>query len=123
MQEFLSVIKTDTKLGQMIDEKQLRKLFDEKVNNRQSEAQLIPLDENRRISNRYQASILQGQNNDLNRQIQNNRARTLVRQNELSSISINHKGSLNRFQKMVKEITLSTQIGENKQIQRAEQEI
>ena len=75
MQEFLSVVKTDTQLRQMIDEKQLKGQFDEKVSNRQSEVQLISIDENRRISNRYQASILQAQNNDLNRQIQTNRAR------------------------------------------------
>lgn len=123
MQEFLSVVKTDTQLRQMIDEKQLKGQFDEKVSNRQSEVQLISIDENRRISNRYQASILQAQNNDLNRQIQTNRARTAVRQNDLSSISINTNSPLNRFQKIVNEIDLSTQARETKQMQRTEQEI
>ncbi len=122
MKEFLSVVKTDPQLRQMIDQQQLRQQFDEKVASRQNDVQLIPLDENRRISNRHQADILQLQNNDLNRQVQNNRARTVTRQNNsLSSISINDN-SLNRFQNIVNEINLSTQSRETKQQQRAEQE-
>ena len=122
MKEFLSVAKTDPQLRQMIDQQQLRQQFDEKVASRQNDVQLIPLDENRRISNRHQADILQLQNNDLNRQVQNNRARTVTRQNSLSSISINDNSSLNRFQNIVNEINLSTQSRETKQQQRAEQE-
>lgn len=122
MKEFLSVVKTDPQLRQMIDQQQLRQQFDEKVASRQNDVQLIPLDENRRINNRHQADILQLQNNDLNRQVQNNRARTVTRQNNsLSSISINDN-SLNRFQNIVNEINLSTQSIETKQQQRAEQE-
>lgn len=121
MKEFLSVVKTDPQLRQMIDQQQLRQQFDEKVASRQNDVQLIPLDENRRISNRHQADILQLQNNDLNRQVQNNRARTVTRQNSLSSISINDN-SLNRFQNIVNEINLSTQSRETRQQQRAEQE-
>ena len=58
----------------------------------------------------------------MNRQIQNNRARTITRQNDLSSISINSNTALNRFQSIVNEINLSTQTRETRQQQRAEQE-
>lgn len=122
MKEFLSVVKSDTQLRQMIDQKQLRQQFDEKVTNRQSNVQLIPLDENKRISNRHQADLLQVQNNEMNRQIQNNRARTVTRQNELSAISINSNSPLNKFQNIVNEINLSTQTRDTRQQQRAEQE-
>ena len=58
----------------------------------------------------------------MNRQIQNNRARTVTRQNNLSSISINNNTAVNRFQGMVNEINLSTQTRETRQQQRIEQE-
>lgn len=122
MKEFLGVIKTDPQLRQMIDQQQLMQQFNEKVNDRQNEVQLIAVDENGRISNRHQANMLQIQNNEINRQIQNNRARTVTRQNGLSSISINPPSSLNRFQNMVNEINLSTQTRDTRQQQRAEQE-
>ena len=122
MKEFLSVIKTDPQLRQMIDQQQLKQQFNDKVNNRQTEIQLVPIDNNRRISNRYMANILQLQNNEMSRQIQNNRAKTITRQNNLSSVSINKNSALNRFQNMVNEINLSTQTRETRQQQRAKQE-
>ena len=122
MQQFLGVIKADPQLKQMIDQQSLKKQFEQKVNDRQNAGQLVPIDENRRISNRHQADILQVQNNEMNRQIQNNRARTVTRQNDLSSISINSNTALNRFQSIVNEINLSTQTRETRQQQRAEQE-
>ena len=122
MQEFLSVAKTDPQLRQMIDQQQLKQQFNDKVNNRQTEIQLVPIDNNRRISNRYMANILQLQNNEMSRQIQNNRAKTITRQNNLSSVSINKNSALNRFQNMVNEINLSTQTRETRQQQRAKQE-
>lgn len=72
--------------------------------------------------NRHQANMLQLQNNELSRQIQNNRARTVTRQNDFSSIAINSNNPLNRFQSIVNEINLSTQTRETKQQQRTEQE-
>lgn len=120
MQQFLGVLKTDPQLKQMIDEQNLRMQYEKKVNDRQNAGQLVPVGENRRISNRYQADILQVQNNEMNRKIQNNRARTVTKQNDLSSISINNS-ALNRFQSIVNEINLSTQTREVKQ-QRTEQE-
>lgn len=122
MQQFLGVIKADPQLKQMIDQQSLKMQFEQKVNDRQSVGQLVPIDENRRISNRHQANILQVQNNEMNRQIQNNRARTVTRQNDLSSISINNNTAVNRFQGMVNEINLSTQTRETRQQQRIEQE-
>lgn len=74
------------------------------------------------MSNRQQASILQVQNNEMSRQVQNNRARIATRQNSLSSISINRESPLNRFQSIVNEINLSTQTRDTRQQQRAEQE-
>ena len=74
------------------------------------------------MSNRQQASILQVLNNEMSRQVQNNRARIATRQNSLSSISINRESPLNRFQSMVNEINLSTQTRDTRQQQRAEQE-
>lgn len=121
MKEFLSVIKTYTPLKEMIDQQQLREQFNKKVSARQFEEQMIPLDKNRRISNRHQADILQVQNSEISRQIQNNRARTVTSQNN-TSISINYSSSLNRFQNMVNEINLSTQTKDVRQEQRAEQE-
>ena len=122
MKEFLSVVKTDPQLGQMIDQQQLKQQFNDKVNNRQTEVQLVPIDNDRRISNRHMADMLQLQNNEMSRQIQNNRATTITRQNDLSSFSINKNSALNRFQNMVNEINLSTQTRETRQQQRAEQE-
>ena len=122
MQQFLGVIKADPQLKQMIDQQSLKMQFEQKVNDRQSVGQLVPIDENRRISNRHQANILQVQNNEMNRQIQNNRARAVTRQNDLSSISINNNSALNRFQGIVNEINLSTQTRETRQQQRVEQE-
>ena len=122
MQQFLGVIKADPQLKQMIDQQSLKKQFEQKVNDRQNAGQLVPIDENRRISNRHQADILQVQNNEMNRQIQNNRARMITRQNDLSSLSINNNNALNRFQGIVKEISLSTQTRETRQQQKSEQE-
>ena len=122
MKEFLSVVKTDPQLRQMIDQQQLKQQFNDKVNNRQTEVQLVPIENDRRISNRHMADILQLQNNEMSRQIQKNRATTITRQNDLSSVSINKNSALNRFQNMVNEINLSTQTRETRQQQRAEQE-
>ena len=122
MQEFLSVVKTDPKLWQMIDQQQLKQQFNDKVNNRQTEVQLVSVDNGRKISNRHMADILQLQNNEMSKQIQNNRATTIARQNDLSSVSINENSALNRFQNMVNKINLSTQTIETRQQQRAEQE-
>ena len=122
MKEFLSVVKTDPQLRQMIDQQQLEQQFNDKVNNRQTEVQLVPIDNDRRISSRHMADMLQLQNNEMNRQIQINRATTITRQNDLSSVSINKNSALNRFQNMVNEINLSTQTRETRQQQRAEQE-
>lgn len=122
MKEFLSVIKTDSQLRQMIDQQQLKQQFNEKVKNRPNEVQLMPLDENRRISNRHQADILQVQNIDMNRQIQNNRARTVTLQNNLSSMVIDSNNPLNRFQSIVNEVKLSTQTRETREPQRTQQE-
>ena len=123
MKDFLNGVKANPQLSQMIEQQQLRQKFDEKVNNRQSETQLITTGKNGRISSRHQANMLQLQNNELTRQIQNNRARTVTRQNEISSsININSSNPLCRFQNIVNEIKLSTQIKENKQQQKTEQE-
>ena len=59
MKEFLSVVKTDPQLRQMIDQQQLKQQFNDKVNNRQTEVQLVPIENDRRISNRHMADILQ----------------------------------------------------------------
>ena len=122
MKEFLSVVKTDQKLWQMIDQQQLEQQFNDKVNNRQNEAQLVPIDNDRKISNRYMAGMLQLQNNEMSRQIQDNRATTITKQNDLSSVSINENSALNRFQNMVNKINLSTQTIETRQQQREKQE-
>ena len=121
MQQFLAVIKSDPQLKEMIDQQALKVQYEQKVNDRQNAGQLIPVDE-RRMSNRQQASILQVQNSEMSRQVQNNRARIATRQNSLSSISINRESPLNRFQSMVNEINLSTQTRDTRQQQRAEQE-
>lgn len=119
MQQFLGVIKSDPQLKGMIDQQRLKIQYEQKVNDRQNVGQLIPADENRRMSNRQQANVLQVQNNEMNRQVQNNRAKIATRQNSLSSISINRDSPLNRFQSMVNEINLSTQ---TRRQERAKQE-
>lgn len=121
MQQFLAVIKSDPQLKEMIDQQRLKMQYEQKVKARQNAGQLIPVDE-RRMSNRQQANILQLQNSEMSRQVQNNRARIATRQNSLSSISINRESPLNRFQSMVNEINLSTQTRDTRQQQRAEQE-
>ena len=122
MKQFLGVLKADPQLKQMINQQSLRLQYEQKVNDRQNAGQLVPIDENKRVSNRHQADILQVQNNEMNRQIQNNRARTVTKQNNLSSISVNADSPLNRFQNILNEINLSTQTRETRQQQRAEQE-
>lgn len=122
MQQFLVVLKADPQLKQMINQQSLRLQYEQKVNDRQNAGQLVPIDENKRVSNRHQANILQVQNSEMNRQIQNNRARTVTKQNNLSSISVNADSPLNRFQNILNEINLSTQTRETRQQQRAEQE-
>lgn len=122
MQQFLGIIKSDPQLKEMIDQQRLKMQYEQKVNDRQNAGQLIPVDEDRRMSNRKKANILQVQNNEMSRQVQNNRARIATRQKSLSSISINSDSPLNRFQSMVNEINLSTQTRETRQQQRAEQE-
>lgn len=122
MQQFLGVLKADPQLKQMIDQQSLRLQYEQKVNDRRNAGQLVPIDDNRRGSNRHQADILQLQNNEMNRQIQNNRARIVTKQNNISSISINSNNPLNRFQNIVNEINLSTQTRETRQQQRTEQE-
>ena len=121
MQQFLAVIKTDPQLKEMIDQKRLKTQYEQKVNDRQNAGQLI-LVEQRRMSNRQQANMLQVQNSEMSREVQSNRARIVTRQNSLSSIPINRESPLNRFQSMVNEINLSTQTRDTIQTQRAEQE-
>ena len=121
--KFLGIIKSDPQLKEMIDQQKLKRQYEQKVSDRQNIGQLIPADENKRISNRQQADILQIQNSEMSRQIQKNRARIATRQNNLSSISINNNNSLNRFQDMVNEINLSTQTIETRQQQKAEQDV
>lgn len=121
MQQFLAIIKSDPQLKEMIDQQRLKMQYEQKVNDRQKAGQLIPVDE-RRMSNRQQANILQVQNSEMSRQVQNNRARIATRQNNLSSISMNRESPLNRFQSIVNEINLSTQTKDTRQQQRAEQE-
>ena len=121
MQQFLAVIKTDPQLKEMIDQQRLKIQFEQKVNDIRNTGQLIPVDE-RRISNRQQANILEVQNCEMSRQVQSNRARIATRQNSLSSISIDRESSFNRFQSMVNEIKLSIQTRDEKQQQSAEQE-
>lgn len=116
MKEFLSVVKSDSKLKGMIDSQQLRQQFDEKVKNREREAQIIPFDENRRI--RHQVKALQLQNSDLNRKIHSNRARTVTSQNNLFDIVINSNSPLNRFKNTINEINRATKIRETLQPQR-----
>lgn len=123
MQEFLGVIKLDPQLKEMIDQQKLKLQYEQKVNDRQNAGQLINVDGNRKISNRQQANILQIQNNGMRKQVQNNREIKATSSNSLSSISIDNNNSLNRFQNMVNEINLSTQIGEKGQQQKAEQDI
>lgn len=120
MQQFLNVIKTEPQLKQMIDQQSLKEQFNQKVSDRQNVGQLVPVNKDIRISNRHQANLLQAQNNEINRQIQNNRARTVTKQNDLSSISINKTNALNKFQSMVDEINLSIQIRETSQQQKIE---
>lgn len=121
MQQFLEVLKADPQLKQMIDQQSLRLQYEQKINDRRNAGMLVPIDENRRVSNRHQADILQLQNNEMNRQIQNNRARIVTKQNNISSISINFNNPLNRFQNIVNEINLSIQTIETRQQQRTKQ--
>ena len=116
MQEFLNIVKNDTQLTKMIDVKKLEQQLNEKVNDRQGECeiQLIPLDKNKKISNKYELEILQVQNNDLRRKIQNNRAKTVIRQNNLSFKEITSNGTLNRFLNIINKINISIQTKEDK---------
>ena len=118
MKLFLSTINTQPQLKQMIDQQSLKEQYVQKVKNKERITQLIPVDENRRTSNRQQANILQIENNEIRKQVQNNRAKTLTRQNGLSNISMNYDNALNKFQSIVNEIKLSTQIKDVKQQQR-----
>lgn len=108
--EFVKKVETEPELQKMIDEEKLKDKYNQKVDSAQSEIQLIPLNDNGKVSNRYQANILQLQNSDMNRQIQNNRARTIIKQNDLEGISIKSNSSLNKFQNVVNKINSLTQL-------------
>lgn len=108
IEEFLMIIKKEPELKKMIDKQSLEKKYAQKTNNIKNAGKLIPVDEKRKTT-RQQINILQLQNNDMSRQIQNNRAKTVTRQNSLSTISVNSNSALNKFQNIVNEIKLSTQ--------------
>ncbi len=122
MQQLLNVIIKDSQLITMIDQQKLRQLINSKVNSRQNETQLVLLDNNKKINNKHRTNILQIQNNELNRQIQNNRSIAITKKNNFSYVSINQNSALNKFQSIVKEINLSTKINETNQQQKEDQE-
>lgn len=120
--QFLEIVKEDLELKEIIEQEQLNSKVHEKVNSIQSEIQLIPTNDNGRISNRYQANILELQNNDINRQIQNNRARAIIKQNDLLNSSINSNSSLNKFQNIISQINLKVQLKDTRIVEKEEQE-
>ena len=115
MQQFLSVIKIDPHLQQMTDQQQLKKKISEKVKNRRNEVQLVPKEKDGKVSSRYMANIIQLQNNEMSKQLQNNRDASITRKDDLESSSINRNSALNRFQNKVQEIQLSSQLKEEDQ--------
>lgn len=108
IQQFLELVETDTQLKEIINEQTLKTKIDEKVNERQTSGYLMPIGEKNKTSNRQQIDILQIQNNEMNRQILNSRARIVTRQNTLSDLPIQNK-VLSKFQSMLSPINIATQ--------------
>lgn len=111
MKQSLEAIQNNLELKQMIDKENIKLQIEQKVNSIKNIGKLVPIKENKKVSNRQQADILQVQNSEINREIQNTRARTLTRQNILSTVQ-NSKSALSKFQNIVDEINSSTHIEE-----------
>lgn len=108
IEQFLEILEANSGLKEMINQQNLEMQTDKKISERQTPGYLIPVGEkNKKSSNRQQVDVLQMQNNEMNRQILNSRARTVTRQNCISELSTQNK-ILSKFQSMLNEINLST---------------
>lgn len=120
IEQFLEILEANSGLKEMINQQNLEMQTDKKISERQTPGYLIPVGEkNKKSSNRQQVDVLQMQNNEMNRQILNSRARTVTRQNCISELSTQNK-ILSKFQSMLNEINLSTKT-EQQQIIEQEQ--
>lgn len=109
IQEFLDVIENDKQIVQMIDMGQVEEKMQEKIDKKNKNMQLIPIESKKKVSIRNEVNIMQLQNNELGRQIQNNRAKTITNQNRLSTVQDNSY-TLNNFQKKLDKINGLLQI-------------
>ena len=123
MKDFLTVVKTDSNLRGMINNEQLKGQFQEKVSQYPSQSQTQMITNNdRNMSNRQQASLLQVQNATMSRQIQSNKENNTISRNSFSSISVNTNNPLNRFQNNVNEISASVQTRESREVTMEQQQ-
>ena len=107
MKQLLDVVKTDDSLREMINWKQLRRKYKEKVSSDNDNMQLIPLNY-KKESIRNKVHKLEIQNNDIKTQMQNNRASRIVAMQNKSYKESNNEDSLSKFKNVVDTISLYT---------------
>ncbi len=103
IQDFLDVVENDKQISEMIDMQQVQEKTKEKINMKNENVKLIPIKHGKRVSVRNEVNIMQQQNSELGRQIQNSRARTITNQNK-GIVMQENSYTLNNFQKKLDKI-------------------
>lgn len=111
-ENFIEVIKADSYLNEIINQEKVKIKTNKKINEKQSQWYLIPMSNKKKTGNRQQMEILQIQNNEMRRQLLNNRAKTVTKQNDLFVVEISNK-TINKFKNIMCEINLALQSNNN----------
>lgn len=111
-ENFIEVIKADSYLNEIINQEKVKIKTNKKINEKQSQWYLIPMSNKKKTGNRQQMEILQIQNNEMRRQLLNNRAKTVTKQNDLFVVEISNK-TINKFKNIMCEINLALQPNNN----------
>lgn len=112
IQQFTDLINEEPYLKDIINMEKVKTQTGKKINEKQSQWYLIPIDYKKKTRKRQQMEILQIQNNEMRRQILNNRAKTVTKQNDVSLVEISNK-TLNKLKEMVREINLVFELNKN----------
>lgn len=112
IKQFIELINEEPYLKEVINMEKVKMQTAKKINEKQSQWYLIPIDSKKKTRKRQQIEILQIQNNEMRRQILNNRAKTVTKQNDLSVVEISNK-TLNRLRNIVSELNLVFELNKN----------
>lgn len=119
MKSFLTIVKTCPQLSSMIDQEELQDFYKSKSQENHKAELPIPL--NKKIGNRQQLYIIQIQNAEMSDQIEKDRTKRQKSKTQISFKKEENNRALEKFQSIIKQIKLSTQI-EEKQPQREEEQ-